>query len=200
MWGGVWFPPLDQAPPLVLQQPKASRLKHPILWQARFPPKIQSQLVSYDNPNNLVTNSDLQLSSAITHNDVLANALPLVAHLSTCTFSDNTPAVAWKKGSTSTNGPVSYLLQTAALHRRHYCYQNELQYLPSWLNTMADDCSRLWQLTDSQLISYFNSTYLQAATWKLHHLRPKMLSVLLSNLQKRQLPLVLYLPDLQRQS
>ena len=24
--GGVWFPPTDQAPPLALQQPKASRL------------------------------------------------------------------------------------------------------------------------------------------------------------------------------
>ena len=193
--GGVWFPPLHQAPPLSIQQPKASRLKHPILWRAKFPPKIQSQLVSFVNPSGSITNSDLELSGAIAHDDVLASALPTVAHLSTCTFSDNTPAVSWKtKGSTSSTGPAAYLLQTAALHRRQHRYQNELHYLPGHLNAMADDCSRLWQLTDSQLISYFNFTYPQATTWKLHRPRPEMLSALTSNLLRQRLPPESFLP------
>ena len=197
--GGVWFPPADQAPPLALQQPKASRLRHPILWRARFPPKVQSQLVSFENPTGSITNSDLELSGAVAQDDILANALPTVAHLSTCTFSDNTPAVAWKtKGSTSSTGPSAYLLQTAALHRRHYRYQNELNYLPGRLNAMADDCSRLWKFTDSQLISYFNFTYPQRTTWKLHHLRPAMLSTLISNLQRKRSPPESYLHAPQR--
>ena len=144
--------------------------------------------MSFDKPKGSVTNSDLELSGVIVHDDILANALPTVAHLFTCTFLDNTPAVSWKtKGSTSSTGPSAYLLQTAALHKRHYCYQNERHYLPCCLNTMADDCSRLWQLTDSQPMSYFNFMYPQTTTWKLHHLRPKMLSVLISNLQTRRL-------------
>ena len=197
--GGVWFPPLNQGPPLAIQQPRSARLQHPILWRARFPPKIQSQLVSVDNPSGSITNSDLELSGAIAQDDVLTTALPTVAHLSTCTFSDNTPAVSWKtKGSTSTHGPAAYLLQTAALHKRHHRYQNELHYLPGRLNAMADDCSRLWQLTDSQLVSYFNFTYPQAATWKLHHLRPEMLSVLTSNLQMKRLQPESFLLDQQR--
>ena len=197
--GGVWFPPLNRGPPLSIQQPRAARLHRPILWRARFPPKIQAQLVSQDNPAGSITNSDLELAGAIAQDDVLSSALPDVAHLSTCTFSDNTPAVSWKtKGSTSTQGPAAYLLQTAALHKRHHRYQNELHYLPGRLNTMADDCSRLWQLSDSQLVSYFNSTYPQATTWKLHHLRPAMLSVLTSNLQTQRLPPESYLHAQQR--
>ena len=199
--GGVWFPPPHQGPPLLLQQPRASRLKHPILWRARFPPEIQSQLVSHSNPNGNVTNSDLELTGSIAQDDVLTSALPSVAHLSTCTFSDNTPAVSWKtKGSTSTLGPAAYLLQTAALHRRHHRYQNELHYLPGHLNAMADDCSRLWQLSDSQLLSYFNSHYPQGTTWKLHHLRPEMLSVLISNLQRKRSQPESYLLDQPKQS
>ena len=103
------------------------RLKNPILRQARFPECVQSQLVATNNPTGSMTNSDLELSGAIVHDDILANALPSITHISTCTFSDNTPAVAWKtKGSTSTTGPAAYLLQMAALHKRHYWYQNNL--------------------------------------------------------------------------
>ena len=69
--GGVWLPPPNQAPPLAIQQPKASRLQHPILWRARFPQKIQSQLVSLANPTGSITNSDLELSGAIAHDDIL---------------------------------------------------------------------------------------------------------------------------------
>ena len=123
--GGVWFPPLDQGPPLAIQQPRAARLQHPTLWQARFPPKIQSQLVSLNNPSGSITNTDLEISGAIAHDDILTTALPTVAHLSTCTFSDNTPAVSWKtKGSTSTQGAAAYLLQTAALHNVEVAQSN----------------------------------------------------------------------------
>ena len=112
-----------------------------------------------------MTNSNLELSGAVAHDNILTNALPPIAHISTCTFSDNAPALAWKmKGSTSTTGPAGYLLQTAALHKKHFRYQNDLQYLPGPINVMVDNCSRLWKLTNSQLLSYFNSTYLQAAT------------------------------------
>ena len=154
-----------------------------------------SQMLTITAGCKSVTNSNLELSGVIAHDDILVNALPSITHISTCTFSDNTPAVAWKtKGSTSTTGPAT--LQTAALHKRHYQYQNDLQYLPGPINVIVDDCSHLWKLTDSQLLSYFNSTYPQAVTWKLHHLRPEMLSVMISNLQTKRLPPASFLPDL----
>ena len=115
---------------------------------------------SQDNPHGSITNSDLELAGAVAHDDVLAISAPRIAHVSTCSFSDNTPAVLWRtKGSTAMTGPAAYLLQIAALHQRHHRYQNQLHYLPGPLNLMADDCSRLWNLSDSQLLTHFNSRY-----------------------------------------
>jgi len=57
------------------------------------------------------------------------------------------------------------------------------------VNQMADDCSHLWHLSDSQLLAYFNKTYPQTQSWELAHLRPEMLSALTSALQwKRPVP------------
>ena len=84
--GGVWFP--NKGPPL--------------LWRMAFPVDIQRRLVSTNNPNGLISNSDLELAGTIMHQAVLA------AHVSVegetiHTHCDNTAAVAWRhKGSTTT--------------------------------------------------------------------------------------------------
>ena len=54
---------------------------------------------------------------------------------------------------------------------------------------MADDCSHLWHLSDSQLLAYFNRNYPQTIPWKLVTLQSKMNSALTSALQ-RQRPLL----------
>jgi hypothetical protein len=79
---------------------------------------------------------------------------------------------------------VAYLLQLASLHQRHHRYQSVLHYIPGPRNLMADDCSRLWNLTDCELISYFNFTYPQKESWKMLHLKPEMTSALTSSLRK----------------
>ena len=192
--GGIWFPPLSKSLPFSIQKPAHSRLQNPILWRAQFDSRIQDRLVSSHNPHGSITNSDLELAGAIAHDDVLVQSIPDPTHITSCTFSDNTPAIAWKtKGSTTTSGPAAYLLQSSALHRRHYRYNNELHYISGPTNSMADDCSRLWNLSDSQLLTYFNSTYPQATSWQLRHLRPEMLSALTSNLLKKRSRPELYL-------
>ena len=196
--GGVWFPP-GPPQPLEVQYPPTERLQRPTLWRSRFPPDIQRQLVSEKNPHGTITNSDLELAGAIAHDDVLATSVPRIAHISTCSFSDNVPAVSWKsKGSTTTTGPAAYLLQIAALHRRHHRYKNELHYLPGPINRMADDCSRLWNLSDHELLTYFNFTYPQSTSWQMRHLSPKMLSALTSALLRKRSQPESYLPETRR--
>ena len=72
--GGIWFPPVTL--PLAIQHPTSSQLHTPILWRARFPAVVCSELVSFDNPTGSITNSDLELAGAITHNDILIHNLP----------------------------------------------------------------------------------------------------------------------------
>ena len=196
--GGVWFPPVAPSP-LTIRPPREQLLSQPCLWRERFPEHVTKQLISYSNPHGTITNSDLELAGTIAHDDVLAHAVP-VTHVSTRTFTDNTPAMSWRtKGNATTKGPAAYLLQLSALHRRHHRYRNYCNFLPGHLNTLADKCSRLWNLNDAELLTHFNTHYPQETSWRLLHLRPEMRSALISALHRKRSRPESYLPAIARQ-
>lgn len=143
--GGVWFP-VQEKEPLALYPQHEDQLQQPLLWRAPFPQSMQDEIISTDNPTGTITNSDLELAGPIGHDAVLASEVP-TQHLTTCTFTDNLPTVAWRgKGSVITTSPAAYLLQLSALHHHHHRYKNKVQFIPDVLNIMADNCSRLWKL------------------------------------------------------
>ena len=157
----------------------------PILWRAPFPQWVQRRLVSFDNPSGDITNSDLELAGSVAHNDVLAQFAD-VAERTVHSSYDNTAAVFWqRKGATTTTGPAAYLLRLQALHQRAYRYVPLRDYIPGPSNAMADDLSRRWDLTDTQLLSYFNTQYPQDVPWCLCPLRPTMTSNLTLALSRR---------------
>ena len=55
-------------------------------------------------------------------------------------------------------------------------------------NKMADDCSRLWHLSDAELLEYFNLTYPQAVPWQIRDLSPAMQHALNSALLCKRAP------------
>jgi hypothetical protein len=158
--GGIWLSADDNC--------------HPILWRSEFPASVQSRLVTYDNPSGNLTNSDLEQLALTCHPDILACEHE-IRERSICILSDNTAAVSREhRGSTSTDAPAAYLCRIASLHQRENRYRLTAAYLPGVLNVMADDASRRWDLSDSQLLDYFNSFYPQAYEWKLCTLRSTM--------------------------
>ena len=172
--GGAWLP--------------ATTDSHipPLLWRARFPKHIQDRLVSHSNPHGDITNSDLELAGLLAQQDILAQQVNCRGR-TMLPLGDNTPMVSWHhKQSTTTTGPAAYLLRLNSIHQRHYRYVSKSSYIPGPANAMADDCSRLWHLSDSQLLAHFNSTYPQDQPWQLVQLRPEMLSSLISALQKQR--------------
>jgi hypothetical protein len=170
--GGVWF--IDE---------------EAIVWRAPFPPAVQNKLVSYDNPTGTVTNSDLELAATIAHHHVLeCTGLPTAGE-STHTFCDNTPTVAWQtKGSATTTAVTADLLRHSALHQRKLGHVPRYEYLEGVRNVMADDASRLWKLTDAQLLTYFNVRYPQSKLWQMHHLQQPVHSELISLLCRKKSP------------
>ena len=54
---------------------------------------------------------------------------------------------------------------------------------------MADDCFRLWHLSDDKLVSYFNAHYPQPRPWRLCHLNPDTAAAIHSALRCKQRPL-----------
>lgn len=172
--GGVWLPATTNSNVT------------PILWRAPFPQHIQDRLVSWTNPQGDITNSDLELAGLVAHQDILAQEV----NCHGCTqvpLGDNITMVSGHhKKSVTTTGPRAYLLLLNSAHQQHYRYVSKSDYLPGSSNVMADDCSRLLHLTDSQLLSHFNATYPQEVPWRLVHLRSEMLSSVISALQMTQ--------------
>jgi hypothetical protein len=199
--GGVWFPTTSrlhhrpQFPSAANEAPvdndecsplASSGNARPILWRARFEPDIIQNLVSFNNPSGTVTNSDLELAATIVQHDIAATNFD-VRERTIATGCDNTPAVAWqRKGATSTSSPPAYLLRLQALHQRFHRYCSSVFYLPGAVNVMADDASRLFHLSDTQILTHFNSTYPQTNSWSLRHPTNVMLSSVTSALRKKR--------------
>ena len=156
-----------------------------VLWRQSFPSKIRQQLVSFENPTGDVTNSDLELAATVAHHDVLTANFDLREH-TIHSFHDNTPAQYWqRKGSTTTLGPAASLLRLQSHHQRHFRYVPVHDYLAGVLNRMGDDASRLFELSDAALLTYFNRHYPQTTPWRLLPLRPEWHSLMISSLAKK---------------
>jgi hypothetical protein len=171
--GGVWLPDTTDTQP-------------PIVWRMAFPPTIQQRVCSDVHPQGDVTNSDLELAGTIAHEAALASTFDCRE----CTLAagcDNVAAVSWRtKGSTSTAGPASYLLREASLQQRFYRYQSYCFYVPGVANHLADVASRRFDLTDSQLVDYFNRVAPHSQSWHVVNLPPTVSSKLTSPLLKKR--------------
>jgi hypothetical protein len=188
--GGVWFPASTE----LLERPATSSAANsstddgagPLLWRAKFDADITRDLVSFDNPRGTITNSDLELAAAVVQHDIAAHHFD-IRERTIASGSDITPTVAWQtKGSTTTVSAPAYLLRLQALHQRFHRYHSSSFFVPGKLNAMADDCSRLWHLSDAQLVSHFNLHYPQTACWRLVHPKPVMLSSVTSAMRRRR--------------
>jgi hypothetical protein len=130
--------------------------------------------------------ADFELAATLLQQEAFVS-LADVRERTTHTCSDNTPSIAWQqRGSVTTNSAPAYLLRLQALHQRHHRYHPTFSHIAGVANGMADDCSRLWHLTDTQLLDYFNSTYPQKQLWRMWTPSPGMLSAVISALQRRR--------------
>jgi hypothetical protein len=78
-------------------------------------------------------------------------------------LNDNSPTVSHTtKGLITSWHAVAYLLCLSSLHQQHHRYNLRYDHIARLANVMADDASHLWHLSDSQLLVYFNQTYLQS--------------------------------------
>jgi hypothetical protein len=154
----------------------------PLLWRPPFPAEIQRRLISHDNPDGDINNSELELAASVAQHDILAQQFD-VREATIHNSSDNIATVCWqRKGATSSNGSTARLLRLQSLHQRHYRYVPLFDYIAGAASTMADDCSRLWHLSDAQLIAHFAALYPQSQPWQLCPLRKQMRCALTSAL------------------
>ena len=157
-----------------------------IVWRQPFPVEIQSRWVSDVNPRGDITNSDAELCGVIGGHDVCAQNYD-VRHRNITTCCDNTPSVAWSlKGLVSRDSQVAYLFHLLALHHRFYRFMSNVTHIAGNTNSIADNASHLWKISDKELLAHFNLTYPQVRSWKFAALGPRMHPALISSLCKRR--------------
>ena len=182
--GGVWF----------------TGDGRPILWRLPYLTEIQEQVVSDANPKGLLTNSDLELEGTVVHHWLLGKVAS-VAGETTYTSCDNTPSVAWRtKGSSTSRAARARLLRLVAGLRRQQRAYHRIGHLAGDLNGMGDDASRLWHLSDEELLTYYNSTYPQITSWELYLPPPELNYLMTSVLLDKTSNMESVLQELQRLS
>lgn len=167
--------------------------RHPVLWRWPIPGPIQARLVTWKNPSGDVTNSDLELAGGLIHQEATAQCFD-VRERTVKDDTDNIATMYWnRKGSTTSTGPPARLLRMAAIHQRFHRYVNLKDYLEGKRNNMADDASRLLDLSDTDLLVYFNTTYPQMLPWVLWTPTSHFLSAVTLALRRQTSPMELFL-------
>jgi hypothetical protein len=150
--GGVLLPMPHAIPRHTLTGPidSLSPTPPPVVWRYPFPLHIQRQLATANSPGP-ISNSDLELAGSLLQHEVGAQCFDL-RERTIRNKTDNLAALFWaRKGSATTTKPPAYLLRLMSLHQRFHRYVPLHDYLPGPLNSMADDASRLWHLSDTDL-------------------------------------------------
>ena len=177
--GGVFFVPTPESTP-------DCPMYDSYVWQVPYDDAIRAKLVTYENPQGTISNSDLELMATVAQHDVIAHTAQ-VAEATLSTLHDNTPTVFWnRKGSTTTEGPAAYLLRLQALHARQYRYVPLHDFIPGHLNRMADEASRRTSYNQTELLTLFNSQFPQPKQWRACTLRSEMNSALILALHRKR--------------
>ena len=180
--GGVWFPHESLAP---RAHPTAAPSSDPIVWRLQWPQDIIDSLVTEDNPAGTITNSDLELAGGLLHLEAIAQHFD-VRERTILSKTDNLATLFWqRKGSATSTKPPAHLLRLFGIHQRFHRYVPRHDYISGISNPMADDASRLFHLSDSQFLSYFNTTFPQHTSFRHVHLASQMTSAVISALRNK---------------
>ena len=176
--GGVWFP----SPHLPARRGFDNR---PILWRLKWPQDIIDSLVTDSNPNGTISNSDLELAGGLLHLEALAQCFD-IRERTVLSKTDNLATLFWqRKGSATTDKVPAYLLRLFGIHQRFHRYVPRHDYLSGSSNPLADDASRLFHLTLSQLHTHINNILPQPLGYQHWTPSPQIVSAVISALRSK---------------
>ena len=170
--GGVWI------------LPQTNGTCFYIFWTIKFPPDVVKRFET-----GILSVNDLELAGIVLHWLVLEHLLPSLQFVSAGIQCDNSSSVAWTKKFTAHSIIAGYLLRALAL-RQQICKAAPLLVAPiaGNLNLMADVASRYHsdkslQMKQPSLLAYFNTYFKQQTSWTEFHLKPKLVSRVMSSLR-----------------
>ena len=142
----------------------------PVVLRHEWPKSIKKQLVTEENPNGTIRNSDLDLASGLLHLQALVQYCN-VCKRTVLSKTDNLNALFWQcKDSAATDACPSHLRCLFRLHQQFHQYVLCFGYLTCPSNPLANAFSCLFQLSNNLLL-----THLQSLSPQKHSLSPQKL-------------------------
>ena len=143
--GGIWFPAAT------LQHREGYEHK-PVVWRFEWPDFIMDRLVTSQNPNGTITNSDLELAGGLLHLEALAQTFD-IRERTVLSKTDNLNTLFWeRKGSATTDRVPAHLLRLFGIHQRYHRYVPRHDYLSGPSNPIADALSRDFHLAWKEMM------------------------------------------------
>ena len=91
----------------------------PTVFRLEWPQEVQAQVVTEDNPDGTITNSDLEMAGLLLCWLVLEHVAPDLYHKHIALFCDNSPTVAWvMRMATRASRVAGQLLMALALRMK----------------------------------------------------------------------------------
>jgi len=158
--GGVWFLGNNIIPREGYVRGK------PILWRYKWPQYIVDRLITDQNPNGTISNSDLELAGGLFQLDVISQCFD-VRERTILSKGDNLSTTFWERnGSTTSIKPPAHLLRLFGIHQRIHRYVPRFDYISGPSNHVADALSRDFHLSWPDLIlSLHRASFPPAARW-----------------------------------
>ena len=140
-----------------------------LVWVHPWPTDIIADLVSSTNREGTITNLDLELAALVLHEATLLAAVHDARLAAPRSGSDRIPTISWSTKEASTINPVvADLLCLHALHSRQFFINPFVFYHAGIDNCMADDASRMFELSETSLLANMYSVYPQSqSSWMI---------------------------------
>ena len=140
--GGVWIDP--------------NKDSKNYTWRVQWPSDITQDLVRFTNPEDTITNLDLELAALVFKEAVFGSISTPLACRTPTPGSNNTPIVVWTFHEASTINPVvANLLSIRSAHNRLHNIAPSIFYHPGPLNTMANGASLRFYLPPHPFLALF---------------------------------------------
>ena len=132
--GGVWFPTEH----LIAREGFENR---PVMWRIKWPQYIIDRLVTSENPDGTISNSDLELAGGLLHLEALSQTFD-IRERTVLSKTDNLNTLYWqRKGSATTEKVPAHLLRLFGIHQRFHRYVPRHDYLDLGLEEFGSPLS-----------------------------------------------------------
>ena len=167
----------------------------PTVFRLQWPEDITRNIISEDNPNGTLMNSDLEMAGLLMLWLVMEDACNVTdAHVAM--FSDNSPTVHWVQRLAAKHSEVAMQLIRALALRLQLAKASPLtpMHVAGVNNSLTDIPSRsfgsdvAWHCkTDNDLLTLFNSTFPlpTQASWNVYHISSEIATRVISILRMK---------------